>query len=414
VSSQSSFLDQPPRCFEDPLSCSEKHEAVTVLFSDIVGFTSLSEQLTPTQVMALLADLYSKLDDLAEELQVYPVDTIGDCYMCAANLIQPVPNHAAVMVEFGQRMIQIANSTMTPMGTPLVIRVGINTGPLMSGILGSHRMKFTLVGDTVNVASRMESTALPNTIQVSSETYEQLHLPRAPITAPPSCLPWGAKSSEYPSKEGDLSCMTPKDEGTHSSDSTQSNVTEQSGREGVSRCPSHIGTRWERTHSSRSANSSVVAAEHATREGGLRLSGKTSEGAVHAAGSKESDQNAGGSWSSIRGSEGTAHTAGSKESTPNASGGWSSRFMRNSSSGCGRAAALLEQAVLQRARMVGRAPGPSQQAGVVGLPLGSTCSIGCAPNWRARDLEVKGKGSMRAFYMSVGHQTVEALTLSDD
>ncbi|KAF5831275.1 nucleotide cyclase, partial [Dunaliella salina] len=149
----------------------ERHEQVTVLFADIVGFTTLSDQLHPSEVMTLLCDLYKGYDERAVELGLYTVDTIGDCYMCAANLVKPLPNHVNVMVGFAQDIIEIANTTLSPLGTTLSIRVGIHTGPLMSGVIGVHRLKFTLVGDTVNVASRMESTAITNTLQISEHAY---------------------------------------------------------------------------------------------------------------------------------------------------------------------------------------------------------------------------------------------------
>ncbi|KAF5826699.1 nucleotide cyclase [Dunaliella salina] len=105
---------------------------------------------------------------------LYTVDVIGDCYMCAANLIKPLPNHVSATVGFAQSILQVANATLTPLGTPLRIRIGIHSGPAMSGVIGVHHLKFTLVGDTVNVASRMESTAVPNTIQLSEDAYKQL------------------------------------------------------------------------------------------------------------------------------------------------------------------------------------------------------------------------------------------------
>ncbi|KAF5831285.1 hypothetical protein DUNSADRAFT_13341 [Dunaliella salina] len=154
---------------------SERHEQVTLLFADIVEFTALSDQVHPSEVMILLSDLYHKYDRRAVELDLYTVDVVGDCYMCAANLVKPLPNHVNVMVEFARNIKDIANNTLSPLGTTLSTRVGIHTGPLMSGVLGVHRLKFTLLGDTVNVASRMETTAIPNTLQVSEQVYKELH-----------------------------------------------------------------------------------------------------------------------------------------------------------------------------------------------------------------------------------------------
>ncbi|KAF5831673.1 hypothetical protein DUNSADRAFT_12754 [Dunaliella salina] len=412
MSTQSGSLDQSQRRFEDHLSCSEKHKSVTVLFSDIVGFTSLSEQLQPTQVMAMLADLYSKFDDMADELQVYTIDTIGDCYMCAANLIQPLSNHAVVMAELGQRMIQVANSTTTPLGTPLVIRVGIHTGPLMSGILGSHRMKFTLVGDTVNVASRMESTALPNTIQVSSKTYELLHLPgivpwqaesrccepppRHRLATPSNSLPRESSTSHPHSSKECLSGFSPEDEGIQSLDSPQSKASEQFGRSWLSRHPGAKG--GEGTRSAASAPSNLVGGQ----QGGQSSMSNSTEGTVGIASSREGAQQT---------------NDGRRRRPP----------IKKSSSGTQKAAAVLfEQAVHRRMRTAGKAVGSNSlgpsRTGIGALPLASVSGVEDASSWRARDLMVKGKGCMRTFYLSVGQQTedtqtrrsIEALTLSDD
>ncbi|KAF5835081.1 nucleotide cyclase, partial [Dunaliella salina] len=127
-----------------------------------------------SQVMALLGGLCKEYDQRAVEMGLYTVDVIGDCYMCAANLIKLLPNHVSVTVGFAQSILQVANANLTPLGTPLRIRIGIHSGPAMSGVIGVHHLKFTLVGDTVNVASRMESTAVPNTIQLSKDAYKQL------------------------------------------------------------------------------------------------------------------------------------------------------------------------------------------------------------------------------------------------
>ncbi|KAF5826700.1 hypothetical protein DUNSADRAFT_2316 [Dunaliella salina] len=124
--------------------------------------------------MAMLRGLCKEYDKRAAEMGLYTVDVIGDCYMCAANLIKPLPHHVSATVGFAQSILQVANATLTPLGTPLRIRIGIHSGPAMSGVIGVHRLKFTLVGDTVNVASRMESTAVPNTIQLSKDAYKQL------------------------------------------------------------------------------------------------------------------------------------------------------------------------------------------------------------------------------------------------
>ncbi|GIM13643.1 hypothetical protein Vretimale_16709, partial [Volvox reticuliferus] len=151
------------------------HSSVTVLFADIVGYTSMAQSLAPEQVMAVLHSLFSRYDDLLAPLNVYKVETIGDAYMAATGLLYESSSHAADMVKFGVGMIRAAAGVSDPVsGQPLRIRVGINSGPVMSGIVGACRARYCLFGDTVNTASRMESTGVPGAIQISEDTYMAL------------------------------------------------------------------------------------------------------------------------------------------------------------------------------------------------------------------------------------------------
>ncbi|GLI65786.1 hypothetical protein VaNZ11_009402 [Volvox africanus] len=151
------------------------HSSVTVLFADIVGYTSMAQSLAPEQVMAVLHSLFSRYDDLLAPLNVYKVETIGDAYMAATGLLYESSSHAADMVDFGVGMIRAAAGVSDPVsGQPLRIRVGINSGPVMSGIVGACRARYCLFGDTVNTASRMESTGVPGAIQISEDTYMAL------------------------------------------------------------------------------------------------------------------------------------------------------------------------------------------------------------------------------------------------
>ncbi|KAG2443734.1 hypothetical protein HXX76_002080 [Chlamydomonas incerta] len=151
------------------------HSAVSVLFADIVGYTTLARSLDPEQVMAMLHHLFSRYDEMLGSLAVYKVETIGDAYMAATGLLQETPSHASDMVAFGVGMIRAAACVRDPTtGQPLRIRVGINSGPVCSGIVGSCRARYCLFGDTVNTASRMESTGVPGTIQITEDTYMAL------------------------------------------------------------------------------------------------------------------------------------------------------------------------------------------------------------------------------------------------
>jgi len=99
------------------------------------------------------------------------VETIGDCYMVAAGLLVPLANHAATMLKFAARMHALAAEVPDPSGRPLRLRVGVHSGRIMSGVVGAVRARYCLFGDTVNTASRMESTSLPGETQISDATH---------------------------------------------------------------------------------------------------------------------------------------------------------------------------------------------------------------------------------------------------
>ncbi|KAK9808892.1 hypothetical protein WJX72_005912 [[Myrmecia] bisecta] len=150
------------------------HACATVLFCDIANYTSTSRSATPYQTMMLLHTLFSKFDRLCKKHQVYKVETIGDCYMAVGGLFPPLPNHTQIMVNLAEEMQRAAGTVPLPSGEPVVVRVGVHTGAIASGIIGETKPRFCLFGDTVNTASRMESTGVNGAVQVSSDAYELL------------------------------------------------------------------------------------------------------------------------------------------------------------------------------------------------------------------------------------------------
>eukprot|EP00798_Chlamydomonas_sp_ICE-L_P005955 gene5955-33531_t len=164
------------------------HSNITIMFMDIVGFTNMSKEVTSQAVMGYLNELFTLMDDLVDQYGVYKVDTAGDCYIVAGGLMNedsdgllaldpdPEPNVGARKVlAFTQALMQQVPSVLYPhTGEPTVVRVGIHTGSCVSGLIGTKLPKFSLWGDTMNTASRMESTAKPGYVQVSEATLSQL------------------------------------------------------------------------------------------------------------------------------------------------------------------------------------------------------------------------------------------------
>jgi class 3 adenylate cyclase len=147
---------------------------VTVLFADIVGFTPLSERLSAPDMVALLDRLFARWDALAASHGVEKIKTIGDAYMAAGGIPLPRADHAEAIAELALAMGPEAARCSAETGLPLEVRIGIDTGPVVAGVIGRAKFIYDLWGDTVNTASRMESHALPGTIQVTQRTYERL------------------------------------------------------------------------------------------------------------------------------------------------------------------------------------------------------------------------------------------------
>jgi len=163
------------------LSKSTRYDHVTVFFSDIAGFTAMSQTVEPDAVMAFLHDLYSGFDEVMESHPtLWKVETIGDSYMVAGGLMQlpgrPQSSEAVArdVVEFAKQALRVAGRVTLPNGEACKLRVGVHTGPVCTGVVGSKMPRYCLFGDTVNTASRMESTGSPGAVQVSASTWALL------------------------------------------------------------------------------------------------------------------------------------------------------------------------------------------------------------------------------------------------
>jgi len=157
---------------EEPIA--DSFAEVSVLFADIVGFSRLTASIPPTELVSLLNDVFSEFDRLAEKYEVEKIKTMGDEYMVAAGLPTPSTDHAWAVVDLALDMQTALARQVTPSGEPLQMRIGIHSGPVVAGVIGTKKFSYDLWGEIVNVASRMEASAPAGSIQVTAETYNRV------------------------------------------------------------------------------------------------------------------------------------------------------------------------------------------------------------------------------------------------
>jgi len=144
--------------------------AATILFSDIVGFTQMAARLPPERMIELLGALFARFDALAAELGLEKIKTIGDGYMVAGGVPEERSDHANAVIEMAMGMQQAAAAIGAEFGEPLQLRIGVHSGPLVAGVIGTQKFAYDVWGDTVNIASRMEETGASGRIHLSAET----------------------------------------------------------------------------------------------------------------------------------------------------------------------------------------------------------------------------------------------------
>jgi class 3 adenylate cyclase len=158
----------------NPCAIADGHDEVTVLFADIAGFTEMSTNVDPVDVVNMLNAIFSEFDRLAALHGLEKIKTIGDAYMAAGGLPSPRDDHAEAVVEMAFDMLDILKNHRGWNGEPIRVRIGINTGPVVAGVIGRQKFIYDLWGDAVNIASRMESSGMVDAIQVTENTYQKL------------------------------------------------------------------------------------------------------------------------------------------------------------------------------------------------------------------------------------------------
>ena len=148
---------------------------ISVLFADIVSFTEMSEKISSEKIVGFLNDMFSQFDDLTETYGVEKIKTIGDSYMVVSGMPVQREDHALTLFNLAKEMIKISAQFKDHNGNPIKLRIGINSGPAISGVIGKSKFAFDVWGDTINTAARLESYGSPDCIHMSKNTFDLLN-----------------------------------------------------------------------------------------------------------------------------------------------------------------------------------------------------------------------------------------------
>jgi len=162
------------RLKNDEKSIADGFANATILFADIVNFTQIAARYKPSDLVNLLNKFFSAYDGLTEKYGLEKIKTIGDAYMVAAGIPNANPQHAQIMADFALDMVHVTHDISKEINENILLRIGINSGPVTAGVIGKKKFIYDLWGDAVNLASRMESAGLPGKIQVTEDTYQLL------------------------------------------------------------------------------------------------------------------------------------------------------------------------------------------------------------------------------------------------
>jgi class 3 adenylate cyclase len=177
--SEKLLLNILPAPIADRLKTSDKTIAdgfadVTVMFADIVNFTHVAANMSPSQVFAMLNRIFSAFDELAEQYGLEKIKTIGDAYMVAGGLNEDIDDYAAAIADMAIAMRDLLRRDFSVNASHLEVRIGIGTGPIVAGVLGKKKFIYDVWGDTVNIASRITTEGVPGMIQCDTTTYNRL------------------------------------------------------------------------------------------------------------------------------------------------------------------------------------------------------------------------------------------------
>ena len=161
------------RLLDGERTIADEYPDVTVLFADIVGFTRLAANLHADDVIGLLGRLFTRFDELVAARGLEKIKTIGDAYMAAGGLPEPLEDHAARVIDLGLAMIEVA-AQEGGTDVDLRLRVGVHSGPVIGGVIGDRKFAFDIWGETVNIASRLESHGIPDRVHVSAATWRNV------------------------------------------------------------------------------------------------------------------------------------------------------------------------------------------------------------------------------------------------
>ncbi len=170
----------------DSRQIAEQFDDASILFADVVDFTPLSARMSPSEVVGLLDRLFTDFDELVDRYDLEKIKTIGDAYMVASGVPRRRPDHARILAEMALEMRDVVANHSRDDGRALELRIGINSGPVVAGVIGRRKFIYDLWGDAVNTASRMESHGAAGQIQIGEATYELLKddfvcEPRGPV-----------------------------------------------------------------------------------------------------------------------------------------------------------------------------------------------------------------------------------------